>query len=88
MARPGNNDMSRRRRQFEVMSKADFVFDVEKMGMTVRQERVKREGWNDSQATFVVKSDGSECKVFDKMKSDRVNWNDCADEARRFASES
>lgn len=85
MARPGNTDMSRRRRQFDKMNKADFVFAVEQMGMTVRQERRVRDGWNNSRATFVVKPDGSEHMVCDNGRSDRPDWNWCADEAARFA---
>jgi membrane-bound inhibitor of C-type lysozyme len=85
MARPGNNDMSRRRNQFVTMNKSDFVFEVERMGMTVRQERVVRDGWNNSRATFVVAADGSEVMVSDAMKNDRVDWNDCFDQAMKFA---
>lgn len=83
MARPGNTDMSRRRRQFDVMSKSDFVFMVEAQGWTVRQERRKREGWNDTTATFVVRQDGSEVEVFEAMKGERPDWNRAFDEATK-----
>lgn len=86
MARPGNQDMSRRRRQFEKMTKADFVSACEDNGWTVRQERRVREGWNDSQATFVVMGE-REVEVFDKMRSERVDWNDCFTAAERFAAQ-
>jgi len=86
MARPVSN-MHHNRRQFDVNTKADFVVAVEAMGMTVKQERVKREGWNDTRATFVVKSDGTECMVFDQMKGERVDWNECAKDAEKFARE-
>mgnify|MGYP006057638541 CR=1 FL=1 len=86
MARPVSN-MHHNRNQFNVCSKADFVVAVEAMGMTVRQERVKREGWNDTRATFVVKADGTERMVFDQMKGERVDWDECAADAQRFAGE-
>ena len=71
----------------EKMTKGDFVFEVEEAGWTVRQQKTVREGWNDSHDTFVVKPDGAEHMVCQKMKSDRVDWNDCAREFRRFAKD-
>lgn len=84
MARPGNVQRRNPNSVEQKMTKADFVAEVENMGMTVRQERRRREGWNDSHATFVVAADGSEHMVSDKMRSDRVDWNWCAAEAGRF----
>lgn len=67
--------MSRRRNQFVAMSKSDFVAWAKQMGMTVRRESRKREGWNDSTATFVVFADGSQCEVADAMKGEKVDWD-------------
>jgi hypothetical protein len=83
MARPGNQDMSRRRRAVDVMAKSDFVFMVEAQGWKVRQERRKREGWNDTTATFVVRQDGSEVEVFDAMKGERSDWNRAFDDVMK-----
>lgn len=86
MARPGRFQHSSTPYTEERKTKSDFVFEAEQMGFAVVQRKTVREGWNDSHDTFVVKS-GREFMVSQKMKSDRVDWNDCAREARRFAKE-
>ncbi len=87
MARPGQQDMSRRRRVFEVLKKADFIDFVELLGLKVRQERRKREGWNDSLATIVVRADGAEKEVLDCLKSERRDWHYAYELAEQFAYE-
>ena len=78
MARPGNNDMSRRRSKFVTFGKDDFVFEAEQRGFTVEVVRHKRDGWNDSRQFFAVKGE-QRVDCGEVFKGEKADWNRAAD---------
>jgi len=87
MARPGNQDMSRRRSQFVKMTKDDFMFECDQRGFSVDVVKHKREGWNDSRQFFAVKN-GVRFACGEVMKGEKNDWNNAFETVVRADIES
>ncbi len=78
MAQTRNRPLSAKVKIFETMRKDDFEFFAAQNGFAVEIVKIKRDGWNDSRAFWVIK-DGVRTKVEEVGKGESPRWAEMVD---------